>query len=354
VLPELAAALAVARARPPSLATWRRLTAALDATPGHALADAMADVEEACAGWPDALRLVPGRWLRELLDGDVQPRLRVARAIDLLLNETCVRGDRFAWTDAPELARATIVRVFDDRLGDAGLHRWLRSQSHSRIVELALATGIADAGAAALAGEPRLAGLRSLALFRNAIGPAGISALLTSPHLGPGLRRLLLGRNMLGETGARALARPTQINHLELLDLDCNRLDAAAVRVLADAPLLDGVRALNLSNNPIGADGCAALAQSPRLGALEVLYLHDCGLDDAAVLPLLRAPWLANLQNIALSANALSLATVARLAERRELALHELDICHNRFAESEAEPLLRAAPQFAGLRRLCL
>ena len=114
------------------------------------------------------------------------------------------------------------------------------------------------------------------------------------------------------------------------------------------------MRALNLSNNPIGAEGCAALAQSPRLHALEVLLLHDCGLDDEAVLPLLRAPWLPNLNDLALSANALSMATVARLADHRGLALHELDICHNRFHESDAEPLLRAAPQFAGLRRLCL
>lgn len=44
----------------------------------------------------------------------------------------------------------------------------------------------------------------------------------------------------------------------------------------------------------------------------------------------------------------------AGLADHRGLALYELDLCHNRFHEAEAEPVLRAAPQFAGLRRLCL
>lgn len=352
--PSLAASLVAAREGRPSLALWRRLTAALDATPDHALADALAAVEAACAAWPDALRLAPGRWLRELLDGRTQPRLRATRAIDLVLHETEVAGDRLAWADAPELAQATIVRVLDDRLGDAGVARWLRSASHSKLVELALSTSISDVGTRALVDDPRLAGVRSLALFRNAIGPEGLSALLASPRLGRGLRRLLLGRNRIGEPGARALAGPTPMAGLDLLDLDCNRLEGVAVRELADAPLLAGVRALNLSNNPIGAEGCAALAESPRLHALEVLLLHACELDDEAVLPLLRAPWLPHVKNLALSANALSMATVARLAEHRELELHELDICHNRFHESEAEPMLRQAPQFAGLRRLCL
>lgn len=134
---------------------------------------------------------------------------------------------------------------------------------------------------------------------------------------------------------------------------DCNRLGGAAIAALVTGPLLDGVKLLNLSNNPIGALGCAALAGCPGLAGLEVLYLHGCGLDDAAASALLAAPWLPRLANLALSANALSMATVDRLAGHGGLALGELDICHNPgILEAAAEPVLRAA--LAGMHRLCL
>ena len=96
------------------------------------------------------------------------------------------------------------------------------------------------------------------------------------------------------------------------------------------------------------------MAECPHLDQLQALFLHGCSLDDDAVALLLRAPWLAGLRNLALSENALSMATIERLAERRNLGLYELDICQNDFIEAEAEPLLRSAPQFAGLHRLCL
>jgi hypothetical protein len=345
----------LATLREPSLVEWRRIVGALDRQLDAVQLDAdLLAVEAACTQFPDKLRLAPGRWLRRLLEGNSEPRLRVTRAVDMTLQGPERLSDRFAWADAPELEQATIVRVFDEQLGDAGLTRWLRSSSHLHITELALAAGITDRGAAQLAEDPRLAKLSSLALFRNAIGPEGLTALIRSPPLGGKLSRLLLGRNRFAEPGTRALAGDTAIEGLELLDLDCNRLDAAAIAALVHAPLLRGIRTLNLSNNPIGAQGCAALAESPHLDRLEELFLHGCSLDDDAVALLLRAPWLARLRNLALSENALSMATIEQLAERRDLALSELDICHNHFSEAEADPLLRSAPQFAGLYRLCL
>jgi hypothetical protein len=226
--------------------------------------------------------------------------------------------------------------------------------NNSQLTELALGGGITDRGARRLAKDERLANLRSLALFRSQIGPDGIAAITGSAKLGPGLRRLLLGRNKLGEAGAIALSGPTGITDLELLDLDCNRLDGASIRALVRAPLLAGVRTLNLSNNPIGPEGCAALAACPHLGSLEQLFLHGCQLDDSSVALLLRAPFMARLRNLALSENQLSLATVERIAGSSDLRPDELDICHNHFSEAEATATLRAAPLFTGLRRLCV
>jgi hypothetical protein len=337
---------------PPSLLAWRRICASLDALDGAELIAQIAAVEGACEDWPDEVRRAPGRWLRDLCDGRSQPRLRLVRAVDLTLCGVEVAGDRLAWTDAPELSPATIVRVLDDRLGDDGVQRWLRSPNNSRIHELALASGLTDRAAGLLAADRRIPGLRSLALFRNAIGPAGIAALISAAA--PALQQLLLGRNQLGKAGIWALAGPT-VSRPSLLDLDCNRLDGGAVQVLATAPLLGGVKILNLSNNAIGVDGCEALAGCSRLESLEVLYLHRCGLDDAAVAALLRAPWLPRLKNLALSDNALSMASVERLAAHGGLGLAELDICHNPgIAGAQAASLLRSAPQLADLSRLCL
>jgi len=214
----------------PSLLAWRRLCVGLDALEGAALTDMLAQIELDCAAWPASVRPAPGRWLRDLLDGRVQPRLQVARAIDLTLCEVQIAGDRLAWTDASVLAAATIVRVLDDHLGDAGVRRWLGSANNLRVETLALATRIGDGGAELLAADLRREGVRSLALFLNDLGAAGITALLAASW--PALRRLLLGRNRLGVAGARALAGATQIRELELLDLDCDRLNGAAIEQL--------------------------------------------------------------------------------------------------------------------------
>jgi hypothetical protein len=328
----------------PSLVAWRRIVAELDGVSDPVELDA----------FPDALRRAPGRWIRTLIEGGREPRLQICRALDITLHDIDLPGDRFAWTDAPELAQVTVLRVLDPRLDDLVLARWLDSANNLRLTELALAGAITSRGAHRLAGDDRLINLESLALYRSTIGPKGVAALIGSPKLGRKLRRLLLGRNALGEAGAVALAGETAIADLALLDLDCNQLDGPAMQALVRAPLLAGVRTLNLSNNPIGPEGIAALATCPHLDALEVLFLHGCQLDDQSVAPLLRAPFMARLRNLALSENRLSMATVEQIAASQDLRLDELDICHNHFDEAEAEATLRKSPLFAGLRRLCL
>ena len=78
--PSRPAVLAAARADRPTLAAWRRITAALDDAPDDHLPADLAAVAAACATWPDAVRRAPGRWLRDRIDGRPQPRLTVTRA----------------------------------------------------------------------------------------------------------------------------------------------------------------------------------------------------------------------------------------------------------------------------------
>lgn len=346
---------ALAAVREPLLVAWRRIVAALDmVTDPEELQVAISAVESSCASVSDSIRLAPGRWIRTLCIGQPEPRLRVVRAVKINLHDVDIAGDRFAWTDAPDLAHVSILRVFDERFNDDVLERWLRFSMSRRITDLALGGGMTDRGACRLAADECLSNIENLGLFRNEIGSVGLAALIGSPWLGRKLRRLLLGRNWLGQAGAAALASETAIGDLDLLDLDCNRLDGGAIRNLVKAPVLSGVRVLNLSNNPIGAEGCAALASCRYLDQIEVLFLHGCQLDDEAVATLLRAPFMSRLRNLALSANELSMSAIERIASRRDLRLSELDVCHNRFGEAEAEMSLRSASFFPGLFRLCV
>lgn len=124
---------------------------------------------------------------------------------------------------------------------------------------------LGDGGAAelgrALAGAPRV---QQLALGNNAIGDAGLDALLDALCAG----------------GAPALA---------VLDLRWNRLHAPAplARALQHPAL--ALQHLDLSWNKLGVPGALALAASLRGSALRTLLLGHCDVPAEAALPLARA-----------------------------------------------------------------
>jgi len=109
---------------------------------------------------------------------------------------------------------------------------------------------IGDAGAAALAGfKSKLA---CLYLSGNAITAAGAQALARSPAL-KGLRDLNLDRNAIGDAGVAALVE--SMRALERVWLENNGLTGAAVAELAKLPRLTDVE---LRGNKLGAAGDAA------------------------------------------------------------------------------------------------
>lgn len=340
--------------RAPSRIAWRELTTAIDECSEEALATVQKEIEIALAAWPDTVRLVPGRWLRALSERGACRALTLCRSIDVVLNGLEGVSDPARWTDAPELAHCSIIRVVHEDAPTSAIERFIRRPTQIALAELSLGLSLGGEAIVALRESGLLSHVSRLGLSRNAIGPVGIDALI-APSRGPWrVERLLLGRNRLERRGALALAQPSALSVGGVLDLDCNRLDGEAIRALAAAPILVGVSTLNLSNNPVGREGCAALASSPSLTGLRQLFLHDCGLEDDDVRPLLSAPWLRSVENLALSANRLSKATVRALAALRDWSPRELDVCHNRFDPVEAEAILRASPSLVGLQRLCV
>jgi uncharacterized protein (TIGR02996 family) len=105
--------------------------------------------------------------------------------------------------------------------------------------------------AEALASSPNLGNLIALNLWHNYIEPAGVRALLSSPRLGK-LSSLNVSGNWIADAGAEAIASCAGAAKLSQLDLSYNRIGYAGARALATSPYLVRLTDLDLSNNDIG------------------------------------------------------------------------------------------------------
>jgi uncharacterized protein (TIGR02996 family) len=264
---------------------------------------------------------------------------------------------------------------------------------------------ISDEGAAALAGSPRLGGLRELRLGRNRIGPAGVAALAGSPHLRH-LASLDLRNNQIGPEGARALARSENFAHLTTLNLASNRMGDQAVEelltsgrlpaledvnlsvwtrdadldlfgrvfagpvaarlkrlVLNDRRFSDAIfprlaplrlQVLGLATCEIGPEGARQLADMPLLEGLRELDLRSNRLGDEGAIALARSPRARNLRVLRLGANQLGPEGAEAIASSPYLAgLRELDLYGNTIGNKGAAALA-ASPCLATLRSLRL
>jgi uncharacterized protein (TIGR02996 family) len=111
-----------------------------------------------------------------------------------------------ALAEAPHLAALTHLDLWANEVGEEGAIALAESPHlrNLRVLHLGLNWHITDAGIAALAAAPALAGLESLDLCHAALGPAGARALVASPHLGR-LTYLRLALGGLPDESRRAL-----------------------------------------------------------------------------------------------------------------------------------------------------
>eukprot|EP00930_Biecheleria_cincta_P022854 TRINITY_DN16602_c0_g1_i2.p1 TRINITY_DN16602_c0_g1~~TRINITY_DN16602_c0_g1_i2.p1 ORF type:complete len:524 (-),score=118.24 TRINITY_DN16602_c0_g1_i2:621-2192(-) len=189
----------------------------------------------------------------------------------------------------------------------------------AELLRLDLSRNSLGIGGAAALGQhlPCLVKLRGLLLAGNALGPAGVTALVPGlAALAPVLKELDLALNGLGTTGVEALIPSSlQLEILSLrgnwlgqhdvevlprllqsmkteltsLDLAQNKLTAAGVKgLLEQLPDLTLLRKLNLAENSFATTGFAAApfgrlaAAAPELEELN-LSANSLGSDDAAL-----------------------------------------------------------------------
>jgi hypothetical protein len=303
--------------QPPSGEGWRALCALLEEDEVAARPDIWleyaADLLD--RGWPDALRLLPNRWLWEAITtGRAPEAAALARAIVPLQppSELHVERARLEWDDrndypmdaqhARALARwpllshmthLTLSRLSGEdgaidallaspHLGaashltlhsNAGADRWLQYVLGRRALrELDLRwCAIGSAGAASLV-EQDMPALTTLTLSHNKIGHLGLSRLMqqASERL-PALATLQLDYNESADDqgGARVMCAGSPT--LRKLDLSNCKLGPGSV--LFDGAALPALESLVLSWNPLGDEALGGLftARLPRLRALSLV-----------------------------------------------------------------------------------
>lgn len=141
-------------------------------------------------------------------------------------------------------------------------------------------------GVAALAGCAQLRDLEILDLYRTIVGPAGALAVAESPHL-TGLRGLRLFA--IEDEGAASLAT-AHFSRLDWLDLERGRVGSAGLIALASAPWMATVRSLALDDNHAGTEAALALAASPHARAIEQLKLYKNPVGEQGIRALLTLP----------------------------------------------------------------
>jgi hemoglobin-like flavoprotein/Ran GTPase-activating protein (RanGAP) involved in mRNA processing and transport len=194
---------------------------------------------------------------------------------------------------------------------------------------------LGDAGLAAMIGATHLSGLRVLRLARNGIGAAGSMLLGGAP---PDLGVLDLSANPLGPAGAAALA--LVVPRLELASIDvsgCGIGDEALAQILAGSPSLERLGAAESGVSP----ALVAHLSSVGPGRLQEVDLSGNGLPADSLLDLAALPALRGVRSLELRACALGAADPRQLCEALERlpALERLDLADNGLRSAFASAL---------------
>jgi hypothetical protein len=351
---------------------------------------AVAPVEAVTVHWPrrkeGKIAVRPFAELRELtLTGRPMPdeiawladspQLSTLRALTLLGLDV---EDLRRLVASPHLAGLRVLRLVSNGLGTAGVRALTQAATLTALEELDLSGPgyyeeyyedpiINAAGMESLAGWAGLSLVRSLMLSGSDVRPAGLRALLRSPHASslrelslrggrldgqaaaefvsavPGLRlqRLDLGENVLKEIGAEYVAIAPCLHELKALRLDrCEITLEGACRFAKKASFLGGLRILDVGHNHFGPAGLSALLEreSP---SLHTLGMRDNDVLDQGAALLAGSPASDGLLQVDLSLNRLGPAAARAMGESAHLRrLLVLRLADNPINESYATALV--------------
>lgn len=176
------------------------------------------------------------------------------------------------------LARITLDDSKDaNKLTDASAIALAEADNLPALTDLDLSgyRKITVAGARAIVGSARRAGLKGLNLSGGAGGP-GVAALFRGRACRlTGLEELMLNDLKLGDTGAEALAGAAALRHLQVLWLTQNKIGDRGAALLAASPYFTELTDLDLWKNGLTDAGVLAILASPGLRGVRELQLGE-------------------------------------------------------------------------------
>jgi uncharacterized protein (TIGR02996 family) len=267
------------------------------------------------------------------------PFLGRPQALDLEGNAIGTPGARKV-AECQRLSEVRELRVGTNDLADDGVEAIAKSRYLSQLTLLDVSSnGVAGRGLYALADSRNLVHLQHLSLSYNRLEAVPLRRLVSSRRM-PRLRHLEIGGCNISNKHAVALAEAGRAG-LATLDISFNPLGPAGARALASSPLFAGLTALDLSQTRPGDDGIRALADSPGLADLAVLDLGSAFLRPAAAEAIAASAHLANLTCLRLSNNSIGDAGARALAASPHLTrLTALEVSYNDICE-EGKRLLQ-------------
>jgi uncharacterized protein (TIGR02996 family) len=302
------------------------------------------------------------------------PQLSTLRALTVL---GLAPADLSRLVASPHLAGLRVLRLVSNGLGAAGVRALTQTATPGNLEELDLSGPgryeeyyddpiINAAGMESLAGWAGLSRVRSLTLSGSDVRPAGLRALLRSPHAGalkalslrggrldgqamgefgdalPGLRleTLDLGENVLKELGAEYIARAPCLRELKELRLDrCEIPLIGASQLAKKASFLGDLRLLDVGHNHFGPAGLGALLEREP-PSLHTLLMRDNDLSDQGAALLAGSAASDTLLEVDLSQNGLGAAAALTLGGSAHLGrLLVLRLSDNPINESAAATL---------------
>ena len=263
------------------------------------------------------------------------------------LRELRLGGNRFGARGACALAPSALLAHVEalelsfNPIEDRGLEA-LCAQPSLRLRRLWLdGCGLSARSGRALARGAWPGQLQVLSLKRNALGGAGLEALLLQGPSLLQLERLHLSSNHIGPRGAQALGQASLPSLVEL-NLAHNPLHDEGAAAIAGAPLWQSVQRVDLSRCELHALGASALAQA-QAPALVELSLEGCPLGDAGLEALLGASWSQGLEALRLDACGIGAPGAQALAEAAHMErLRALSLRDNALGERSCRALARA------------
>jgi len=197
------------------------------------------------------------------------------------------------------------------RFSEEDLNILCRHLNRERLRHLAFRhCSLTDQDADVLASSGLLAGLNTLDLTWNQIGPKGVKRILREL---PERARVIFDQNPIGDEGFIALADSPLLARLSELRIERMGVTGDSLSVLSQSPSAANLTALEFAAQGIDSDGADALFRSPFLTQLESL---DLSANRITSLPPLRFP---RMEVLNLGGNPLTAQAVETLCTMAEM-----------------------------------